>query len=70
MFVSQITEMLTSISQINEPIPGMFGLFLNAFFKRIPNIVTKFQIVDIFYQICFIFVLSSAHARRIGSMLQ
>ena len=27
MFVSQISEMLTSISQMNEPIPGMFGLF-------------------------------------------
>ena len=27
MFVSQISEMLTSISRINEPIPGMFGLF-------------------------------------------
>ena len=27
MFVSQISEMLTSISQIDEQIPGMFGLF-------------------------------------------
>ena len=27
MFVSHISEILTSISQINEPIPGMFGLF-------------------------------------------
>ena len=27
MFVSYISEMLTSISQINAPIPGMFGLF-------------------------------------------
>ena len=27
MFVSQISGILTSISQINEPIPGMFGLF-------------------------------------------
>ena len=31
----------------------------------IPNIVTKFQNVDIFYQICYILVLSFAHARRI-----
>ena len=27
MFVSQISEFLKSISRINEPIPGMFGLF-------------------------------------------
>ena len=27
MFVSQIFEILTSISRINEPIPGMLGLF-------------------------------------------
>ena len=25
--VSQISEILTAISRINEPIPGMFGLF-------------------------------------------
>ena len=38
---------------------------LNAFFIRIPNIVTKFQNVDIFNNMCYILVLSSAHARRI-----
>ena len=27
MFVSQISVILTSILRINEPIPGMFGLF-------------------------------------------
>ena len=27
IFVSQISKMLTSISRINEPIPGIFGLF-------------------------------------------
>ena len=27
MFVSQISEISTAISRINEPIPGMFGLF-------------------------------------------
>ena len=37
-------------------------------FIRIPIIVTKFQNVDIFYKICYIFVLSSAHARRIVSI--
>ena len=34
----------------------------------IPNIVTKFQNVDIFYKICYILVLSFAHARRIVSV--
>ena len=34
----------------------------------IPNIVTKFQTVDIFYQMCYILVLSSAHSRRIVSV--
>ena len=68
MFVSQISDILTSISRINEPIPDMFGLFLNAFFIRIPNVVTKFQNFDIFYKICYILVLSSAHARRIVSV--
>ena len=41
---------------------------MNAFFIRIPNIVTKFQNVDILYKICYILVLSSAHARRIVSV--
>ena len=27
IFVSQISQILTYISRINEPIPGMFGLF-------------------------------------------
>ena len=41
---------------------------LNAFFTRIPNIVTKFYNFDIFYQICYILGLLSAHARRIVSV--
>ena len=65
MFVSQISEILTSISQINEPIPGMFWLFWMHFFIRITKIATKFQNVDIFG---YILVLSSAHTRRIVSV--
>ena len=38
------------------------------FHLGIPNIVTKLQNVDIFYKICYILVLSSAHARRIVSV--
>ena len=34
----------------------------------IPNIVTKIQSIDIFYKICYMLVLSSAHARRIVSV--
>ena len=46
----------------------MFGLFWMHFFIGIPNIITKFQNVDMFYKICYILVLSSAHGRRIVSV--
>ena len=39
--LSQISEILTCISRINEPIPGMFVLYLNAFLMVIPDIVIK-----------------------------
>ena len=69
MFVSQISEMLTSISQINDPILARHvWTLLNAFFIRIPNIVTKFQNFDIFYQICYNLDLASAHAFRAESV--
>ena len=34
----------------------------------VPNMVMKFQNVNIFYKMCFIFDLSSAHACRVESI--
>ena len=45
------------------------GTYFNAFFMVIPNMVMKFQNVDIFYQICYIFNLSSAHACRVENII-
>ena len=36
-FAFHISDILTSISQINEPI--FFGTYLNAFLMMIPNVV-------------------------------
>ena len=64
--LSQISEFVTSISRISEPIPGM----LNPFFIVVTNMVMKFQNVDIFNKFCSIFDLSSALACRVESILR
>ena len=46
-----------------------FLTFLNAFLMSIPNIVTKFQNVDICETFVTFFNLSSAHACRVVSMV-
>ena len=49
--LSHISEMLRAISRINESIPGMFVLIFNVFVMVVPNMVMKFQNVDIVYKI-------------------
>ena len=43
--------------------------YLNEFFIVVPNMVMKFHNFDIFYKLCLLFDLSSAHARRIVSVI-
>ena len=66
--LSHISEILTAISQINEAIPSMFVQYFNVLLMEIPNMVMKFHNFDIFYQICYIFDLSSALTCRVESI--
>ena len=56
--------------QITEPINTRHVCtYLNAFRKVIPNMIMKFQNVDICWQFCEILDLSSAHACRVVSVM-
>ena len=61
VLLSQISQMLTSISRINEPIPGMFESISHGYSKYDQEI-KKFQKL---WKFCDIFDLSSAHACRV-----
>ena len=63
---THISEILTTISQINEPITGMFVLILMHFLWWFQIMVMKFHNFDIFYQVYYIFNLSSELACRCG----
>ena len=66
--LSHISDILTAVSRINAPIPGMFvRTYFNVFLIVVPNMVMTFYNFDIFYNICFVFDLSSALACRMES---
>ena len=60
--LSQISEVLTFILRINEPISGIWT-FWNAFLMVITNMDMKIQNVDGFFKCCEVLDLSFAHAR-------
>ena len=68
--LSHISEMLTSILRLKEPIPGMFILInVNEYLIMVvPNMVLKFTNVHIFEN-CVKCTLSSAHSWRMVSVL-
>ena len=65
MLVSHISEVLTSISRINEP--GMFGLFWCIFHKDSKYCNQIYRILT-FSNIFWHFWLSSAHVCRVESI--